>query len=40
MGLTILFQLIFTFIYNTFIKKNSILAKWTDPKQTYNKIQS
>ena len=37
MGLTILFQLTFTFIYNTFSIKCSVLAKCrsqTDPKRT------
>ena len=33
---TVLFQLIFTFIYNTFIKKFSVLAKQSDLKQTLN----
>ena len=33
MGLTILFQQIFTFIYNIFSKKFSILVKLVDPKQ-------
>ena len=34
MDLTILFQLTFTFIYGTFSKKISVLAKYVDPKQT------
>ena len=34
MGLTVLFQLTFTFIYSTFSKKFSISAKYVDPKQT------
>ena len=33
MGPTILFQQIFTFIYNIFSKKFSILVKLVDPKQ-------
>ena len=33
-GFTVLFQLIFTFIYSTFSKKISISAKLTNPKQT------
>ena len=36
MGPTILFQLTFTFIYSTFSKKNSILTKNADSKQTLN----
>ena len=36
MGLIVLFQLIFTFIYSTFSKKFSISAKWVDPKPTLN----
>ena len=35
MGLTLLFQLIFTFIYNTFSKKFLILAKYADPNGQY-----
>ena len=33
MSLTILFQQTFTFIYNIFSKKFSILVKLVDPKQ-------
>jgi len=34
MGLTALFQLTFTFIYNTFSKNFSVSAKLVNPKQT------
>ena len=38
MGPTVLFQLTFTFIYNIFSKKFSILAKQADPKQALHVV--
>ena len=35
-GFTVLFQLTFTFIYNTFSKKILVLVKQVDHKKTFN----